>query len=104
MITLIKRVLLVVLLVTACYYASKLALAFRLAEQTGECTTESDRKIVGDASSSETDKLRVTARTFSCVANKQSALDRLFFDARKYFDDPTKWPFPIDEYRAQFQR
>lgn len=65
--------------------------------------SESDQIALKNEHATEADQLRITAKTFVCVANKQNFIDRLFFDARKFFDAPEKWPFPIDEYKRELK-
>lgn len=103
MLTLLKRLLFAALLLAAFYYGSRFLLTYRFAVLSQECTPASAQSILEDKQADEVTKLRVTAQSFVCVANKQNFIDRLFFDARKFFDQPEKWPFPIDEYKQQIK-
>lgn len=103
MLTLLKRLIISVLLLAAFYYGARYMLTYRFATLGQECTSAADRFILDDKQSDEAKKLRVTAQTFVCVANKQNLIDRMFFDARKFFDHPEKWPFPIEEYKQQIK-
>jgi hypothetical protein len=101
--TFIKRLTIIAILILGCFYATKFGLTYRFAIQGMECMPEADRLALERKHVTEVEELRISARNLVCIANKQNFFDRMFFDARKFFDVPEKWPFPIDEYKRQLK-